>query len=179
MLLLPVALASLSAACSGDGEPVAVSVDIGPDPIALTSLPASPTSASPAAAPAPDASAPPPTTIDEVASTVPSVPQYEVVSREPGSDGDTLIVLLDAGSYTSLSDIDLQNVIADVYDRFAPVFEAHVVDDPEAAVIASRDGPAAVALSTFADHYLVRLEDGFRIVFLGRFEDAGTTTLGS
>ena len=30
-----------------------------------------------------------------------------------------------------------------------------------------------------AVHYLARLEDGFRIVYLGPFEDSGTAVLGS
>ncbi|MET0830868.1 MAG: hypothetical protein ABWY62_00690, partial [Acidimicrobiia bacterium] len=44
----------------------------------------------------------------------PVIPEWEVVSRSDGDDGSTLVVLLDPESYQSLTDIDLQNVIADV-----------------------------------------------------------------
>ena len=101
------------------------------------------------------------------------------MARTPGAGGNTLIVLLDNTSYTTLSDIDLQNIITEIYDRFLPVIEAHVVGDPEAANLAVSDGPAAVANSVLAEHYLVCLDEGVRIVLLGRFEEYGTASLGS
>ncbi len=110
---------------------------------------------------------------------LPDEPTYEVVGRTAGESGDILIVLVDPDSATQVSDIDLHGIIAEVYDLFPPVIEAHVVDDPEAAELALREGPEAVALSTLADHYVARLEDGFRIVYLGSYEEYGTTTLGS
>lgn len=184
MVVISVLLAPLFAACSGDDAGEAdVTVSL-PDPIVLTSLPAS----------GGDATVPPVVTVvgeDGATGTTPGAstttaepflpppPSYDVVSRTAGEEGDTVIVLLDPSSYTSLSDIDLENIVADVYDRFSPVFEAHIVDDPEAAARLVSGGAAAVTASALSDHYLLRLEEGFRIVFLGPYEEYGTASLGS
>ena len=179
MVALSVLVASVVAGCSGDGDAAAGTVDIGPDPVAITTQVSPSLPVQRAATPAPATSAidvpeDPASGPDEV-----SVPRYEVFARTLGDAGDTLILLLDTASYTSLSDIDLQNIIADVYERFPPVLEAHVIDDERAATLAVAQGPAAVTDSELAEHYLVRLEDGFHIVFLGRFDEFGTTSLGS
>ena len=178
MIILSALLTSSLAACSGSGS-AAGTIDIGPDPIAITTLPA-PVAASPGSLPPPSTETPavsPATPVTDAGPIGP--PRYEVVARTLGDRGATLIVLLDRESYTTLSDIDLQNIVADVYDRFPPVIEAHIVDDPAAASLAAIEGPDAVAESDLADHYIARLEDGFRIVFLGRFEEFGTASLGS
>ena len=173
MIILPALITSVLVGCSG-GDPAVGTVDIGPDPVATTTLPA----------PAP-ASSPPtsvlgvPSPFTEVEAVPFSTPQYEVMARTPGVDGDTLIVLLDSGSYMTLSDIDLQNIDTEVYDRFPSVIEAHLVGDPAAATLAVIDGLTAVVDPDLSEHYMARLEDSFRIVFLGRFEEYGTTSLGS
>ena len=41
----------------------------------------------------------------------PAVPTFSIVTREPGDEGDTVVVLLDPESYDTLTDIDLQNVL--------------------------------------------------------------------
>ena len=183
MLLLSLSITPpLLASCSGGEEPVDGTVDIGSAAVSITSLAPGPSTSSTA----PDSPGTLPATTEPVVPTTrapnvvfPEAPAYEVVGRSTGDSGDILVVLLDHGSYSSLSDIDLHGVIADVYDRFPPVFEAHIVDDQEAAEMAVREGAAAVASSTLSGHYLARLEEGYRIVFLGRFEEFGTATLGS
>jgi hypothetical protein len=93
--------------------------------------------------------------------------------------GDTVVLLLDPASYTSLSDLDLYDVIADAADRFPPIFEAHVVDSPEAADAVLLEEPDEDQVGILSVNYLARLEDGFRIVYLGPFEESGTAVLGS
>ncbi len=127
-------------------------------------------------APLPDDSVTTPTDADLVP---PTVPRYEVVSRTQGPPGDTVVVLLDPSSYGSLSDIDLQSIVTDIYEQFPPVFEAHIVDAPAAASFVVQQGPQATEVSTLAGNYLARLEEGFRIVFLGPFAEFGTASLGS
>lgn len=110
-----------------------------------------------------------------------AVPQFSIVSREEGEEGDTVVVLLDSESYDTLTDIDLQNVVSEVVDDFPPVYEAHVVDREEAAALVVAD-PAELTEEDqrLLDlYYLVRLEEGFRIVFVGPFEGEGTVILGS
>jgi hypothetical protein len=106
-------------------------------------------------------------------------PRYQIVARETGDDGDTVVVLLDTTSYGSLTDIDLQNVVADVVAEYPPVLEAHVVDSAEAAAIVLDDDLDEAAQTLLAEHYLVRLEEGFRIVYTGPFESRGVLILGS
>ncbi|HEY5728166.1 MAG TPA: hypothetical protein VIV08_06090 [Acidimicrobiia bacterium] len=110
----------------------------------------------------------------------PVIPEWEVVSRSDGADGSTLVVLLDPESYQSLTDIDLQNVIADVVDtEEEDVLVIHVVDDPEVAEYVEKQNPTQQQQNQLDIHYLARLEDGFRIVFLGPFSDTAPVVLGS
>ncbi|MFQ5554006.1 MAG: hypothetical protein ACE5GC_01385 [Acidimicrobiia bacterium] len=105
-------------------------------------------------------------------------PEYTIVSRREGEAGDTVVVVIDP-DFASLSDIDLQNVLADVVERFPPVSEAHVVDSTLAADLVLSGELDEEARTLLEQHYLVRLEEGFRIVFVGPFEEAGTLILGS
>ena len=121
--------------------------------------------------------APPSTTLPQEA---PAFPEYRIAERIVAPEtGDTVVLLLDPASYTSLSDLDLYDVIADAVDRFPPILVAHVVDSPEAASAVLLEQPDEDQELLLADHYLARLEDGFRIVYLGPFEDSGTAVLGS
>ncbi len=90
-----------------------------------------------------------------------------------------MIVLLDPASYTSLSDLDLYDVIADAVDRFPPVFEAHVVDSQDAVSALLVEEPDEEQQKTLELHYFARLEDGFRIVYVGPFEGTDDAVLGS
>ena len=110
----------------------------------------------------------------------PVIPQWEIVSRADGADGSTLVVVLDPETYESLTDIDLQNVVAEVVDaEDGPVLVMHVVDDPDVVDYVDRQNPTRAQERQLDIHYLARLEDGFRIVFLGPFSDTGSVVLGS
>jgi hypothetical protein len=109
-----------------------------------------------------------------------SSPDYQIVQRAPGIDtGDTVVVLLDTTSYETLTDIDLEEVIADVVQRFPPITTVHVIDDVAAANVVGNPDASEAQLEAIADHYLARLDDGFAITFLGPFAPAGATVLGS
>ena len=128
--------------------------------------------------------APTTTTTTTTSTTLPPLgnatfPSYSIVSRVAGASGDTVVVLLDESSYETLTDIDLHNVLADVVEQFPPIFEAHVVNTSAAAALVLVAQPDEAQQLVLADHYLARLEDGFRIVFLGPFAGAGTAILGS
>lgn len=110
----------------------------------------------------------------------PPFPEYRTVERIVVPEtGDTVVLLLDPASYSSLSDLDLYEVIADATDRFPPILIAHVVDSPEAAEAVLLEEPDEAQQRILEVHYLARLEDGFRIVYLGPFEESGTAVLGS
>ena len=108
-----------------------------------------------------------------------SFPEYTIVSREEGDEGDTFVVLLDEDSYDSLTDIDLQNVLVDVVEQFSLVLTVHVIDDVSVAEVVLATDPTAAEQELLDRHYLVRLEDGFKVVFAGDFADTPSTILGS
>jgi hypothetical protein len=109
-----------------------------------------------------------------------SSPEYQIVQRSAGEGtGDTVVVLLDSSSYETLTDIDLEDVIADVVRRFPPIATVHVIDDPAAANIVGNPDATEEQIASIEDHYFARLDDGFTITFLGPFAPAGATVLGS
>ena len=109
------------------------------------------------------------------------LPLYEIAFRGQGETGDTVVVLLDPESYTTLSDLDLQDVIRDVYDQFPPVAFAHVVDIEDAVdlVVADRNSLTEEELTLLDQHYFARLEEGIRIVYVGPFDQYPIAILGS
>ena len=107
-------------------------------------------------------------------------PKYAIVSRvESDAPGDTVVVLLDAESYTSLTDIDLYDIIAEVVDLFPPISALHIVDDVAAVNVVANPDSTPEEIVLVGDNYLVRLEDGFKITYLGPFTASGTAILGS
>ena len=89
-----------------------------------------------------------------------------------------MVVLLDADT-GSLTDIDLQNIVVDVVERFPPVLTAHIVENADAAEAVLATVPTEAEQELLDRYYLVRLEEGFRLVFVGPFADTPMTILGS
>jgi hypothetical protein len=168
-VLMVVAL--LGAGCSGDEA----------DDTTTTTVVPSTTAAGSAGTIAPGAGSDGTTTttavVDEDAPF--SIPAYEVVDRIDGENGATVVVLLDPATYTALTDVDLQNVIEDVIDRFPPVYEVHVVDDITAADLVLADAVPPAQQEILDEHYLVRLEEGFTIVYVGPFSNFPVTIIAS
>jgi hypothetical protein len=162
---LMIALTLLVASCTSSNEPAATTTTEAPTTsTTATTLPTSTTSSTTTTAQSPEV----------------SFPEYRIAERITSVEtGDTVILLLDPASYTSLSDLDLYDVIADAVDRFPPIFEAHVVDSPDAVSAVLAEDPDDDQVGTLAEHYFVRLEDGFRIVYVGPFEGTDDAILGS
>ena len=126
------------------------------------------------------------TTVDQTTTTANDFepldpPQYQIVSRVSvdGAPGDEVVVLLDPSSYETLTDIDIEDLLAEVIELFPPVWIAHVIDDPAAAnVVGNRDATQS-ELDAVADHYFARLDNGFEIAFLGPFAESGSGVIGS
>ena len=110
-----------------------------------------------------------------------SAPRYQIVERLPiaNASGDDLVVLLDPTSYESLTDIDLQDLIAEVVELFPPVWSVHVIDDASATSIVIDPDASNADLASISDHYLARLDNGFEITYLGPFSSSGSGVLGS
>ncbi|VAW09236.1 hypothetical protein MNBD_ACTINO02-1619 [hydrothermal vent metagenome] len=104
---------------------------------------------------------------------------YSIVKRIDGADGDIVVVLLDPTTYTSLTDIDLLGITQDVIEAFPPILEAHIVDTQEAADAVLAEDPTDEQKAALAENYLLALEDGIKVTFLGPFASFGTDLLGS
>ena len=127
----------------------------------------------------------PTTVVEETTTTLApidelSAPEYQIVKRIPGDGvGDELVVLLDPSSYDTLTDIDLQDLIAEVVEFFPPVWTVHVVDDQAAVEVVIDPEATDEDLAEIEDHYLARLDNGVEITYLGPFSESGTGVLGS
>lgn len=108
-----------------------------------------------------------------------SFPEYSIISREASDDGDVVVVLLDRESYESLSDLDVRNVIDDLVEQFAPVYEAYIVETQAAADALFVEEPTEEQQAALDNGYVAKLEEGFRIVYAGPLEDSGVAILGS
>jgi hypothetical protein len=104
---------------------------------------------------------------------------YSIVKRIDGTNGDTVVVLLDPSTYTSLTDIDLLGIIQDVIEAFPPILEAHIVDTQTAADAVLAESPTDEQKAALEENYLLSLEDGINVTFLGPFASFGTDLLGS
>jgi len=136
-------------------------------------------------APAPTTTAPPAgddaattTTIPpSPTSTVPP-PRYSIEARTRAASGDTVVVLVEPGDY---GEAQLEFVVVDAVERFAPIGTLHVVDHSAAVslVLEASEDLETEQQAFLAEHYLVRLEEGFRMIFQGPFDDLGEIVLGS
>ncbi len=170
-IIVIAALASVLAACSGDDDTAETSTTTTAVPITTLGT----TQAPPVTTAAPT-TATTSTTLAALGQV--EFPSYTIVSRSEGEAGDTVVVLIDP-DFESLSDIDLQNVLADVVERFPPVFEAYVVSSQEAADLVLVDDVDTAGEAVLDQHFWARLEDGFRIVFAGPFAELSPLILGS
>jgi len=106
------------------------------------------------------------------------VASYEIVAREPGTDGETVFVVIPPGTYT---DVDLENFVGDLYDSGTATYGAEIFDDAaavDAYLKAEADrSPEEVAL--IEQHHFVSLVGGTTIRFQGPFAESGEFVLGS
>lgn len=164
MVLIVIAMALLGAACQGSAGTTTTTTE--PSPVDLPEPTDSTTSSTSS-------------TTTEPAQEL-SAPQYQIVRRIPGDDaGDELVVLLDPTSYDSLSDIDIQDLLAEVVELFPPVDTAHLIDDASATAVVIDPEATEADIDAVAIHYLARLDNGFEITYLGPFAESGTGVLGS
>lgn len=107
-----------------------------------------------------------------------AIPEYQIEARLAGEAGDTVVVSLRPATY---SDLDIENVVSDVVQRFAPITTLHVIDDAEVVelVLAEEATLTAEQVASRDAHYYARLEEGFRLVFEGPFSAFPQVILGS
>ena len=103
------------------------------------------------------------------------IPSYEVVSAVAGDRGDALVVVIDTGAY---SNVELENMVFDIVDRFAPA-TVLVVDSQEAADLALLESLTDEEEKNLARHTLISIENGVEVTFLGPYADFPRLTIGS
>jgi hypothetical protein len=162
MVVLAAVFATVSAGCSSSADTTTTITETA----VVTTLPSTTTTTSPS------------TTLPPIAELTP--PAYRIVERLPtDGPGDEVVVLLDPSSYDTLTDLDLYDLIAEVVELFPPIATLHVVDDAATANAVAASDTSTTETPPPSEHYLARLENGFRIVYLGPFASSGTAVLGS
>lgn len=185
LIPLLMVMALLFAACNRDGEQ---SSETSVTPAATTATTS--TSVADAGGPAGDTTvAPEPpepdsgaaseeggaTTTVTTTEVVAGLPTYEVVHRMIEDDRETLVVVVEPGTY---SNVQLENLVYDIVDRFAPS-AAIVVDDREVADLAVLDGLTDEQQARLDSHTFLHIEGGVEVTFYGPYADFPGLTVGS
>jgi len=106
---------------------------------------------------------------------VAGMPTYQVADRIEEAAGDRLVVVVEPGAYT---EVELQNLVFDIVDRFQPV-AAVVVDDPAAVALVSADDLSDADREFLERHTFLTISDGIEVRFSGPYADVADLTIGS
>ena len=106
---------------------------------------------------------------------VSGLPSYEVVHRLIADDRETLVVVVEPGTY---SNVQLENLVYDIVDRFTPS-EVIVVDDPDVADLAVLEERTDEQQQRLDAHTFLRIEKGVEVTFYGPYADFPGLTVGS
>ena len=105
----------------------------------------------------------------------PALPPYEVRHRMIEDSGETLVVLVEPGSY---SNVELENLVYDIVEQHSPR-GAVVVDDSAAADLAVLDERTAEQQDSLDSRTLLRIDNGVEVTFHGPYADFPGLTVGS
>ncbi|MDE0171102.1 MAG: hypothetical protein OXS29_16600 [bacterium] len=182
---LLVVAALVVAACSRDGEEapettVAPAATTATTSAAVADAAGSAGDTTVASEPAdPDADAAPgesaETTTVATVEVVAGLPSYEVVHRMIEDDRETLVVVVEPGTY---SNVQLENLVYDVVERFTPS-AVIVVDDRDVADLAVLEERTDEQQDRLDAHTFLRIEGGVEVTFYGPYADFPGLTVGS
>jgi hypothetical protein len=117
---------------------------------------------------------------DETSTTLvgESVGNYEIVAREPVTDGEVVFIVIGPGAYT---DVDLENFLRDLYDRGIATYGAEIFDDAAAAdaYMKAEEDRTPEEIALIEQHHFASLVGGNIIRFQGPFTESGEFVLGS
>lgn len=106
------------------------------------------------------------------------VASYEIVAREPGTDGETVYVVIPPGTYT---DVDIENFLGELYDSGTATYGAEIFDDAAAvaAYLKAEADRTPEEVQLIELHHFASLVGGTIIRFQGPFAESGEFVLGS
>ena len=122
---------------------------------------------------APDESVEPDTTSTAAADG--GLPDYEVIHRLIKDGRETLVVVVEPGSYSS---VRLENLVYDIVERYSPS-GAIVVDDRAAADLAILEERTEEQQNALDSRLFLRIENGVEVTFHGPYADFPGLTVGS
>ncbi len=107
-----------------------------------------------------------------------SVGNYEIVAREPGTDGETVYIVIGPGAYT---DVDIENFLGELYDSGIATYNAEIFDNAAAvdAYLKAEADRTPEEVQLIEQHHFASLVGGTIIRFQGPFAESGELVLGS
>ncbi|HET7847242.1 MAG TPA: hypothetical protein VFL72_07085 [Acidimicrobiia bacterium] len=107
-----------------------------------------------------------------------TVGSYEIVAREPVTDGEVVYIVIGPGAYT---DVDLENFMIDLYEQGIATYGAEIFDDAAAAdaYLKAEADRTAEEVALIQQHHFASLIGGTIIRFQGPFAESGEFVLGS
>ena len=115
------------------------------------------------------------TTMVATTEAVSGMPNYEVIHRLIEDDRETLVVVVEPGTY---SNVELENLVYDIVERFTPS-AAMVVDDMDVADLAVLEDRTDEQQARLDAHTFLRIEKGVEVTFYGPYADFPGLTVGS
>ena len=115
------------------------------------------------------------TTTVATVEVVAGLPSYEVVHRMIEDDRETVVVVVEPGTY---SNVQLENLVYDIVERFTPS-AAIVVDDRDVADLAVLEERTDEQQARLDGHTFLRIEGGVEVTFYGPYADFPGLTVGS
>ena len=106
---------------------------------------------------------------------VAGLPSYEVVHRMIADGRETLVVVVEPGTY---SNVQLENLVYDIIEQFTPS-AAIVVDDRDVADLAVLEERTDEEQERLDAHTFLRIEGGVEVTFYGPYADFPGLTVGS
>ncbi len=103
------------------------------------------------------------------------MPEYEVAHRRVADGREDLVIVVEPGSYT---EVDLENLVYEIVDRYSPT-SAIVVDDPSVVELATLESRTDEQQATLDRHTFLRIENGVEVTFYGPYDALPGMTVGS
>ena len=115
------------------------------------------------------------TTTAPTGAEVSGLPNYEVVHRLIEDGRETLVIVVEPGSY---SNVELENLVYDIVERFSPS-AAIVVDDLAVADLALEEERTDEQQASLDAHTFLTVDNGVEVTFYGPYADFPGMTIGS